>query len=342
MKKIRRNLPEPDIKFQPDAQRVKNYLDDLKHKTELWIAQQDHVPLFQPVKMPKTSDNSGVPEGRPLQAGSGGTFFYNLQDKIAARHAANIKRITLEYVASKAERDAPAADKTWNDFAASAMEAKIASEISDLEFLISSGNRDAIAALARLARATTSKLSSLTPANIDQLKGLACRRVNWPVLRGGSPLHGDDDAQFKQLAVGTCAPFGCEMLPGLKKKAHKAAMRIAIELLCRLDDWRTREDGAIYWGRPLFGTEAEMKARQLEAFSRETWPDWFPLAWDILLEEHGGHPERNPELRSLGEYRKKHSVQEGAQKNLTPATAESNIKDGIRDRLRRAFEQLAR
>ncbi len=76
------------------------------------------------------------------------------------------------------------------------------------------------------------------------------------------------------------------MLPGLKKKAHKDAMRIAIELLCRLDDWRTRQDGVTYWNRPIVGTEAERGARQLEPFSVDTWPDWFELAWDILLQEH--------------------------------------------------------
>jgi len=225
---------------------------------------------------------------------------------------------------------------------AHAMEAQIASEISDLEFLITNGNRDAIAALARLARTATAKLSSLTPANINLLKELACRRVNWPVLRGGSSLHSDDDAQFKQLAVGTCLPFDPEMIPGLKKKSHKGATRIAVELLCRLNDWRTRVDGEIYWGRPLIGTEAEMQARQLKPFSPNTLSDWFQLAWEIVLEEHGGHPEMNPELRSLGKFRKNHSVQQLAQKSLTPGTVESNIRDGIRDRLKRAFKRLAR
>ncbi len=138
---------------------------------------------------------------------SGELFFYNFDHEIAARRAANIKRITLEYVASTIEWDPPADDKTWIDFAASAMEARITSDLSDLEFLISNGNRGAITALARLARTGTAKLSSLTAPNMQQLNEVACHYVNWPVLKGSSPLHSDDDGLIKQVGSRHASSF---------------------------------------------------------------------------------------------------------------------------------------
>jgi hypothetical protein len=110
----------------------------------------------------------------------------------------------------------------------------------------------------------------------------------------------------------------------------------------RLEEWRTRAPASIYWYRRMIPpTRAESRAAHLAPFCEQSWPSWFELTWEIVLEENRGNPERNPELRPLGLHREKHSVQQSQQKTLTARTAESNIRDGIRDRLRKAMKLMA-
>ena len=116
-----------------------------------------------------------------------------------------------------------------------------------------------------------------------------------------------------------------------------------MELACRLDHWRTRKPHAIVWYQPFSPpTSAERSASHLKPFSKTTWTDWFDLGWAIVLEENKGHPEANPELRPLGLYREKHSLLEAQQKTVTHKTRESNIRDGIKEKVQQAFEQLAK
>ena len=82
--------------------------------------------------------------------------------------------------------------------------------------------------------------------------------------------------------------------------------------------------------------------RSASSSSGTTWTDWFDLGWAIVLEESKGHPEANPQLRPLGLYREKHSLLEGQQKTVTHKTRESNIRDGIKEKVQQAFEQLAK
>jgi len=74
-----------------------------------------------------------------------------------------------------------------------------------------------------------------------------------------------------------------------------------------------------------------------------TWPDWFETAWQALLEDFDGHPERDPELRKTGHYRATHSTDKysGSQPTATPKTREANIKDGIKEKLRKAIQRIA-
>jgi hypothetical protein len=57
-----------------------------------------------------------------------------------------------------------------------------------------------------------------------------------------------------------------------------------MEMACRLEQWRTREPHSIVWYEPMSPpTRTERHAGWLKPFSRETWFDWFDLAWEVVM-----------------------------------------------------------
>jgi hypothetical protein len=70
--------------------------------------------------------------------------------------------------------------------------------------------------------------------------------------------------------------------------------------------------------------------------STETANQWFDAGWNFILEETNGRPEWNPILHPLGAFRKQYV------KTSSPAarTSDSNVRDGIKQRLRAAFSDI--
>jgi hypothetical protein len=81
---------------------------------------------------------------------------------------------------------------------------------------------------------------------------------------------------------------------------------------------------------------------KLPDFTVTTARKWAAIAWRLLCDDWGGHPERNPSVAKLGEHRRKHSVTQGAQNKPTPATERANIRDGIKESVCQAFIRLAK
>ena len=69
---------------------------------------------------------------------------------------------------------------------------------------------------------------------------------------------------------------------------------------------------------------------------------WATAIWKSVLRTSNGKPEDNPDLRKIGEYRKRHSEHIGQQKKVTQKTEKANIRDGIRDRIFKAVRAIAR
>jgi hypothetical protein len=74
----------------------------------------------------------------------------------------------------------------------------------------------------------------------------------------------------------------------------------------------------------------------LDPPSGGTANQWFDAAWEVLLDRTRGHPEKDEQLRKLGVHRKGHTT------TAKPGskTSESNIRDGIKERLREAFFEV--
>src|SRR5262245_42659567 len=80
----------------------------------------------------------------------------------------------------------------------------------------------------------------------------------------------------------------------------------------------------------------------LPQLTTATRKQWFEMGWTALLDATGQHPEKDPHLRKIGKHYGEHSKNTGAQKRVTPATRESNIRAGIRKQLRQSFWNVTR
>jgi len=82
-------------------------------------------------------------------------------------------------------------------------------------------------------------------------------------------------------------------------------------------------------------------AGRLPPLTKASAPRWFEIGWQLLVEKHNGHPEQDENLGKLGSFRKLHSKHIGQQKTVTARTAASNIRDGVKNRIREALISLA-
>lgn len=82
-------------------------------------------------------------------------------------------------------------------------------------------------------------------------------------------------------------------------------------------------------------------AGKLPTLTKASAPKWFEIGWGLLMKKHNGHPEKAEKLRGLGNFKKFHTELTGKQKKGASRTAESNIRDGIKQRIREALRSLA-
>jgi hypothetical protein len=95
-------------------------------------------------------------------------------------------------------------------------------------------------------------------------------------------------------------------------------------------------------------------AGKLQPLTKQSAPEWFKIAWQLLAEKHNGHPENDPQLLKLGEHRagkyarayKKiagpFASKEVKERKKSPAdTAAADIRARIKERLLNALISLA-
>jgi hypothetical protein len=330
-----------------EIRQIKAYLAQKAEERKRWANQQktnqrnrtwkrDLVAASQTQKLRDLSGSGG--SLRP----DDGTFFYAPGQTAHERRVQALEETILDYVSRMAE--APVQGTGLAEYAAEAVSSRTAELLSDLELLAVQGDPRAIEAYARLTRRMVSSLNRLALPKASQLRRLASQCLNWPVLMGRGSINSDDfKSILDSLGVGTNLPFSKEATTKLERRSHKRLLRLAMELACRLEDWRTREPSSIVWYQAISApTDAERNAGALKPFAKATWSDWFEAAWQILMEENKDHPEKHPDLRPLGLYRENHSLLQAQQRNPTHKTVESNIRDGIREKLKQAFKQMSK
>jgi len=230
----------------------------------------------------------------------------------------------------------------WRDHAAKAGEYYARQGLDHLTELVFAGDTKALAALADIATAATKTLNDLSRHAPEQVQPIACRRFFWPFLKARNERFGDDHKKLvKEIGLGDEAPFSVEAVA--RVRPTNIAVRIAMTLLCRLESYRHKNPALEdLMSAPL--PEWKAKAMRLEPFSAGTCPDWVEVAWQALLSDCNGHPERDPELKNIGLYRADHSTDRysGSQRVATAKTRNTNIKDGIREKLKKAIQRLSK
>lgn len=197
-----------------------------------------------------------------------------------------------------------------------------------------SGDAVAQAHLVDYAAVAALALEDLARMPGNSLKSVARDLSRFPVLMGRHP----DDLENSRslialLEVGSNSPIALPTAgkKGWSKSTHANKLVLNYWQVIKGARWRPllRDVG------PRFSKKLESefsKLPPLSAFSRSTW---FEAIWRAVLEDEDGHPERNPELHALGAYRREHNVGTSA-----PATIAANVRDGIKTRLRAAFDRI--
>jgi hypothetical protein len=252
----------------------------------------------------------------------------------------DLHKFTWSYLENKTDIHPPS-DTTWRDYAAEAAGNCASIGLGHLKNLASNGDQRALASLADLAAGATEALNQISRGAPERVRPIARRRFLWPLLKARKERFGDDHKSLlRQIQLGNELPFSCEALGRIRRS--NITSRTAMMLLCRLDAYRPKlNTWAGFIRQPRL--EWEKMATHLAPFSAAMWSDWFEAAWKALLDDHDGKPEADPELRRLGLYRENHSAERygGAQKTVTNKTRESNIRDGIREKLRKAVKRLS-
>jgi hypothetical protein len=212
--------------------------------------------------------------------------------------------------------------------------------VRELERLVTDRRAGAAHAFAGLTISMVRKLNQAAMANPELIKPFARMCFSWPVLKARKERFSQShEAIIETLDVGAQTPFSGEALERIR--TDNVPVRIAMDLLCQIQSCRGpfgllpsrfRSDQIPEWATA---------ASKLDDFSPSTCRAWFAVAWQIIIDENNGAPELDPELEKLGIYREQHSVYVEAQKKATLKTRQSNIRDGIKSKLKAAFNRIA-
>ncbi len=158
-------------------------------------------------------------------------------------------------------------------------------------------------------------LRTIAENNPDVLRPLARKSLVWPDLIGIKEGSRDNNKWLlKHLQLGTeCSMRG-------KWDPKSPATQTALSMLI----WLT----------------TNQRVLGLPNLTQETRKQWFETGWIALLNVTGNHPEKVAYLRRIGQHYGQHSKNTGAQKRVTLATRESNIRAGIKKQLWQSFQNL--
>ncbi|HXI83599.1 MAG TPA: hypothetical protein VNL17_05860 [Verrucomicrobiae bacterium] len=227
--------------------------------------------------------------------------------------------------------------------------------LAELRANAAKGNRLAMGSLLRMIGDHVQWLDGLSYRKEQFLQSYARKAVEWPMMVSLRPRRMKEvAAHLERLEVGKTSAIasgrGARWGTGWGGKMPSATLYalVMVETI-HANQWQVRFSQMVWRCRrePLKGVWEKIPrwakdCLTLPPLSKKTSDEWFKVGWMALLEYTNGKPESIPELRVIGEHRKRHSVQTGQQRAITPRTAEVNIRNGISERIRDAMRSLAR
>lgn len=194
-------------------------------------------------------------------------------------------------------------------------------------------------ALHRLAHLAVELLGELARSNPETLRPIAETSVAWPAFISRWNDFDNANAELlERLNVGTKALLRPPQRNGKGPKLRTPANALTSKLFMQL--WQRRfaaqsfkRNGVPvnFQGKAL--TRSMLALKEPVAANRAKW---FAALWAMVMEGTKGQPEKHPILRTLGQHRARHN--ETAVKDSR--TVESDIRDGIRERLKGSFDTL--
>lgn len=174
----------------------------------------------------------------------------------------------------------PARNTTWRSYAVEAASNYFYQGLKRLKGLATRGDTKALESFATYTLQMVEELTRFSETKPDSLTPCARKQRYWPVLKSFHP-HFDVDHKslLERLKVGESHPLN--IYKG-KWNPKDEIGKIALEVWERLEYLRALPYpfGAANWN------QAERHAHNLPEFGPQTWPEWFKLGKQYLLETH--------------------------------------------------------
>jgi len=225
--------------------------------------------------------------------------------------------------------------------------------LGELDARAQANQQEAAEQLLHLVTDFVVALDQLAHQNPELLRPLVKANLGWPcVLSAKRESVTDGLAIVKLLGVGEEADFGISAKKRWQVFGSTRANEVAVDIVCTIkanQKWLAYRKGFIHERKNIpchmeFPSPPKwvLDCAALPPFSKASAVQWFEIGWQAILEATNGQPENDARLREIGKYRERHSIQQGHQKSLTSHTADVNIRDGIRTRIRDALARIAR
>jgi hypothetical protein len=217
--------------------------------------------------------------------------------------------------------------------------------------------------LQMIAESATYSLWKVGEANPSVLQPIASENLVWPVLA----MPGELWAKFirKHLENIQLGKQTASITLDVLDKRYAETKHIVFNKIISLTELRTYfkyasaafdknelrallKEAILENHKPRqFANATSANQKQLDLFSKKLMElgelnptnlnDWFYCVWTSVLFDYQGFPEQDSELRKIGKYRETHAA-------ATPGTkhAESNIREGIKLKLKQALENMVK
>jgi hypothetical protein len=215
--------------------------------------------------------------------------------------------------------------------------------------LAARGNAEAAWDLYQLALNSTLELARLQVASPSIVEPM-CKKVNlWPVLeKNFRAVPEVDELILSAVDLKDALP---QLNVRVALNTTSDAKRVIFEFVGRLDylrrnpelldvhacSWHGRQHPLRYQlaGTMMMHLGFAERCLALKELNSATWEKWFALIKDIIMVSTRNEPQKIPAYRKIGQYRELHKS------NRKRATSvETNIRDGLFTRLKRALKSL--
>lgn len=225
---------------------------------------------------------------------------------------------------------------------AAELERRVREDLGTLSLQALGGDESALRSFFSIATSACSDWDMLTLNQWARATAIARMTGDWPVLHSFHPEITEKRARlFRQLPIGADLPL---RLPHRARPwaTGRGANAVVMVELQSMQITRAMQPGD-------FETEAAVAIRALPPLSAASANRWFDAMWQHIMVTSANAPERDKTLRNLGLSRagKYDRVSGAAKRGAAPSartrrSSESNIRDGIKLALKKAFFRIVK